>query len=364
MARPIDYPTCMRILTEAFEEAEADFAAGTAPTTPPEIIVAVDRLMQSRTQAYREILISCALARLYDDQIDLSLPYVNQGDTAYNARTLTEEVVTPFLHEHEVPSSKGPFLNVFRRSVTFKPETRAGLRDKNGYDAFLLFIDQLQQSQEREVKALLRYLLYAFVRMRDASVIPLAQIQKLSLEQYEIVIGNLLQTPSGGRFPVLLAVAMFQTIAGCFHLDWQIDWQGINVADRASDVGGDITIKSGGDVVLSVEVTERLIEAARVRSTFSTKILRHGISDYLFFFSSVPPAADARELARNYLGQGHDISFLPVKEWLINSLGTIGPRCRAMFTTNFLALLGSLDVPAALKLAWNTQIQRLVEGAP
>lgn len=362
MARALDYHAASELLAEVFRDAETRCGAGEAPPVAPEINDAIERLMQSRTQAYREVLISCALARLLDEQIDLSLPYVNQGEFAYNARTLTEDVVTPFLHEHQVPSSKGPFLNVFRRSVTFKPETRAGLRDKLGYDAFLLFIERLQGSNPDAARALLTYILVAFVKLRDESEISLAHIQKLGLEQYETVIGNLLQTPSGGRFPVLLAVAMFQTIADCFSLDWQVNWQGINVADRVSDVGGDITVKSGDDVVLAVEVTERPIDSARVRSTFTTKILRHGIDDYLFFFSSAPPEMDARALARQYLGQGHDISFLPVKEWLINSLGTIGPGCRSMFTGKFLALLGDRDVPAGLKLAWNDQIQRLVES--
>ena len=59
--------------------------------------------------------------------------------------------------------------------------------------------------------------------------------------------------PSGGRFPVLLTVAMFQTIREAFGLDWEIDWQGIDVADRASEVGGDITIRSGGAATLAVE---------------------------------------------------------------------------------------------------------------
>jgi len=160
--------------------------------------------------------------------------------------------------------------------------------------------------------------------------------------------------------PVLPTVAMFQTIRDCFALNWSIEWQGINVADRASDVGGDITIKSNDQIVLAVEVTERPIDRARVLSTFQTKVLRYAIDDYLYFFSASPPAPDAKSLARQYFGQGHDISFLPVREWLVHSLGTVGPRCRSDFITKFIALLNERDVPTALKLTWNEHIRRLL----
>jgi hypothetical protein len=161
----------------------------------------------------------------------------------------------------------------------------------------------------------------------------------------------------------LLAVAMFQTLNHCFSIGWLIEWQGINVADRASEVGGDITIKVADEVILAVEVTERPIDRARIQSTFATKALRHGIADYLFFFAAAVPTPDARALAKQYMGQGHDISFLPVKDWLLSSLGTVGPRCRADFTLNFIRLLGAADVPVRLKLAWNQHVRRLLEPA-
>jgi len=48
-------------------------------------------------------LIGCALARLHDDEIDITKPYMNQGDDAFNGRTLDERVVNPFLQENEIP---------------------------------------------------------------------------------------------------------------------------------------------------------------------------------------------------------------------------------------------------------------------
>lgn len=363
MAVAIDYQEAAALLAAVFAQAEADFAANAPPEVPADLKVATERLLASTTQAYREVLIGCALARLSDGTIDISLPYANQGMLAFNGRTLDERVVNPFLHEHEVPSSKGPFLSVFRRSVGLSQATRVGVRDKAGFDAFLAFLEDMKTADTETAGKYLRFLLFGMVRLRDAANVTLLHVQRLSVEQYEQLIGGLLQVPSGGRLPVLLAVAMFQTLAACFELRWSVEWQGINVADRASDVGGDITIKSGDDIVLAVEVTERPIDRARVMSTFSTKILKHGIADYLFFFVSSAPTQDARALAQQYLGQGHDISFLAVKDWLVGSLATIGPGGRARYTVAFLTLLRSPDVPSTLKLAWNEHVRRLLHAA-
>ena len=360
MARTINYTAARDLLATAFSEAEAAFAADTPPTVSPSVAQAIDRLLSSSTQAYREVVIGCALARILDEHIDIRLPYVNKGASAYSGRTLDEQVVNPFLHEHEVPCTKGAFLSVFRRSVNFSPETREGLRDKDGFDRLLIFVDKLMAADPSTAENYLRCLLYGLVKLRDSSAVKLLHVKRLSVAQYEILISGLLQVKSGGRFPVLLAVAMFQTLIQCFSLKWELEWQEINVADRASDVGGDITVKAGEDIVLAVEITERQIDKARILSTFTTKILRHGISDYLFFFARTPPTQEAALLARQYLAQGHDISFLPVKEWLISTLGTIVPGCRAKFTMNFLSLLGRVDVPTSLKLAWNEHIRQLL----
>jgi hypothetical protein len=75
---------------------------------------------------------------------------VNQGDDAYNGRTLDEKVVNPFLHERRIPSSKGPFLAAFRRSVRFDESTREGLRDKESYGSLLSLIKLLKKAPDEK----------------------------------------------------------------------------------------------------------------------------------------------------------------------------------------------------------------------
>lgn len=360
MGRQIDYDAARNELISAFDLAEEDFREKRRVDVPEVIQTATSVLVDSKTQAFREALIGCCLARIIDPQIDIRLPYMNQGDDAYNGRTLDENVVNPFLHEREIPSSKNPFLSALRRNISFVPETAKGLRDREAFGAMLAFIDGLLAAEAADARAYLRYLLTAFVELRDRSKITLSRINRLSMDQYSTLISALLATPSGGLLPVLLAVATFEAIRSTYGLPWEIESQGINVADAASGAGGDITVKRDGKVVISVEVTERPIDNARVRSTFATKISPNSIDDYLFFYSAATPTDDARKAAKAYFAQGHEINFVAIKEWILTVLSTLGVNGRAVFTEALIDLLDRTDVPAAIKVAWNDNVRAVV----
>ena len=356
MGRQIDYVAAKSLLAQIFSQAETHFRDNIPVQVPDGIVEATERLFASSTQAYREALIGCALARILDPEIDIHLPYMNQGANAFNGRTLDETVVNPFLQERSVPCSKAPYLSSLRRNIRFEQDTAKGLRDKEAFYAMLRFIDELMGSDEEAANSYLLFLMVAFVLLRDSADITLRKIGRLSLDQYSSLAGGLLSTPSGGLVPVLLAVAMFKTIKDCYGLDWEIEWQGINVADSASGAGGDITIRRNHEIVLVVEVTERPIQRERVVSTFNTKISPSGLDDYLFLYSVNAPSQDARAAAQKYFAQGHEINFVSVREWIITTMTTIGPKCRAMFTVKCLELLGAKGVPAAVKQTWNDQV--------
>ena len=356
----IDYAIARENLEALFLRAEEDSRENRSPKVPKAFSEAVETLFQSNTQSFREVALGCGIVRLLEKGADLRLPYASQGPTSYNGRTLDEKVINPFLHDRQVPASKGPYLATFRRSVRFDEKTREGVRDKAGYDAFLLVLEHLEATAEdNEIAHLITFLLIGFVKLRDASRVPLAHINRLNLDQYDSLLDALLKTPSGGLLPVLLTVAMFQTIRDHFNLEWEVDWQGINVADKASGVGGDISITEKGALICAIEVTERPISRSRVVSTFNTKISPNSIGDYMFVFTGVSPEQGARQVATQYFGQGHDVNFIDIKPWLLNNLATVGSAGRSTFTKSFLALMDTSEVPAALKVKWNDLVKDL-----
>lgn len=180
------------------------------------------------------------------------------------------------------------------------------------------------------------------------------------MEQYRALLDALLATPSGGLLPVLVSVAALTAIAKTYDLPWKIEWQGINVADAVKEAGSDITVFRGGKAVISIEVTGRVIDKARIRSTFATKISPNGIDDYLFFYAAAKPTDEARESARAYFAAGHEINFVSIGEWIPMILTVLGTKGRAIFTQSVIGLLGQKDVPAALKVAWNNCVRVIV----
>ncbi len=361
---PLNYDSARMLLEATVPQAEADFAIGSVPNADATFRQACEAIFGSQTQAYREVLLGCVLARIQDRSINIRQPYVNQGEYAFNGRTLDQQVVNRFLRSKRIPSSTGPYLSAFRRSVQFTEATRQGLRDKTGYDQLLVALGRLEaETADHELLTVLRFILYKFIELRDAAHIGLTTLQRVSLDQYDALITGLLATPSQGRFPVILLVATFRAIGSYFGQKWVVEMQGINEADSPSGAGGDITIKSGNQTVLVAEVTERPVDISRVVATFQTKIAPQQIDEYLFFIRPSGASPEARQQAHQYFAQGHEVNFLEIKTWIIMALATMGRRGRQLFNQFAIDLLGADDVPRTVKVAWNTEIERLVAPA-
>lgn len=355
----IEYSTARDILNRTFADVARDYIEGRIPRIQSVLEKSYDLLFESKTQAYREVLLGCILARLLNPKVDIRLPYVQQGERAYSGRTLDEKVINPFLHKAKIPSSKGPFLSVFRRSVTFKEDTRAGLRDRKGFDAMLKVLGFVDRARDEELREILYYHLYRFILLREKSQIELIRPKRLSLPQFEQIISSLIETASGGRFPVFLVVATFTAIRERFELNWDVRVQGINVADSASGAGGDVTVMEDGHIVLAAEVTERRVDKSRVVATFDTKIAPCGIEDYLFIVKDDDNLAAVMDQARRYFSQGYEVNFVEIKCWICAVLAVLGAKGRAAFVDELANNISAEDVPVALKQAWNDVVLRL-----
>jgi len=359
----VDYQEARDLLEKVFVQAETLLREDKTPKVSGHFAKDCDKIFKSSTQAFREVLLGCILARVQDRGVDVHLPYVSQGEASFNGRTLDEKAVNPFLHERRIPCSKGPYLNVFRRSVKFQRSTREGVRDKKGFDGFLRILAEVQATtSKRELIPLLRYLLYRFAQLREASSVPVSRLKRISLEQCEYIISQLLACPSGGRFPVFVSVAAFSSVREAYDLPWEVRAQDINVADAASGAGGDITICSEGQVVLSAEVTERLVDRSRLVATFNTKISPGAIEDYLFLVTDVPDGPEVADQVRRYFAQGHDVNFLEITKWIIMLLGTLGRKGREAFVRVLADRIDDERVPRYLKIAWNSCVTALAEG--
>jgi hypothetical protein len=337
--RPVDKNAARALLSATFERSESDHRDSAPISIPSAIVEATERLFLSETQAYRDALPSCVIARIIDPEIDIRLPATEYGEKAFSGRSLADNVVTPFLRDRAVPTSVSPFLSAVRGGAKFMKGGEPRIqRDKAGFAALVEIVDYLREADAETANNYLRYLLRRFIELRESHNITLKRISRPNLQQLRLLIDGLLTVKSGGRIPPLLATAMFQTLSECQGLGWQVEFQGINVADKASGAVGDISIRKDGTLLLGVEVTERQIDQARVTLTFDQKVSPSGLADYLFI-TTTKPDDTAFAAARRYTDVGHEMNFVPLAAWLVHNLATIGPRCRSIFQTKMLELL-------------------------
>lgn len=291
----------------------------------------------------------------------MRLPYKQHGERSFNGRTLDEKAINPFLKENRIPSSGGPYLSAFRRSVKFEEATAVGVRDKEGFAAFLSLLGHLEAlPTEAERRDFVGYLILEFARLREAGDVALSRLSRMSLNQYDRLLLTLLATRSGGRFSMFVVVATLRAIKSAFGLPWTVEYQGINVADQASGAGGDVTVRRDGESLLVVEVTERPVDENRLVATVNEKILPGGITDYVFLTKeAVSSTGTIPEIQAAYFAQGHEVNFFTIREWVVMILGTIGSKGRARFNDEMRGLLEPADVPRHLKVAWNRAIESL-----
>ena len=115
-------------------------------------------------------------------------------------------------------------------------------------------------------------------------------------------------------------------------------------------------------IVLAAEITERPVEKSRVISIFDTKIAPNAIEDYLFFIKDYTQAKEALDQARRYFSQGHEVNFMEIKNWIVVMLSVLGKRGRDIFMKEMVSFLDDVDIPKALKIAWNEIITSIASG--
>jgi hypothetical protein len=275
-----------------------------------------------------------------------------------------QSVVNPLLKEKQIPSSGGPFLSSLRRGIKFVPATAGGIQDRAAYSAFLGIIQHISKlDSDENLRQLLVRLLYEFLVLREASKIPIAKVQRLSIMQCDSLLQGLLTVRSGGQYPVFIVVAVMRAVKDVLNLPWEISYQGINQPDAPGEQPGDISITFEGELFLAAEVTERIVDKTRVISTFGDKIVPAGIKDYVFFVKlrTAGPDMEASRQAQQYFNQGHEVNFVDIRQWAVTTLLTFGHKARAAFIGEMVTLLDNENVKKNLKVAWNEQIQKLTK---
>lgn len=360
----VDKKAAAQLLDEVYGEIEARFQhdGEKLPAETENLNQALDALFSSETQAFREALVGCCVAHILHPEINIKLPYAKQAPNAFSGRTLDQAVINPFFKRARIPSSTGPYLSTIRRNARFNPEQEThGIRDVTAFRGLLTCLDYVEELSPEFAKSFLGAVLNRFLILRETSKVALVRIERFSVVQFGALINAILDSASGGRWPVILATAMLRAISTQWGMNWTVDSQGINVADAPSGAAGDITVRAGDHVLLAAEVTERIVDRTRVMTVFNAKIADAQIRDYIFF---AEPDSESRpeELAQQYFAQGYEINFVDLSAWLHHMLVTIGVQGRDTFVSEVLAILEEESTPGSVKVTWNSVVTKVAAG--
>lgn len=345
----IDNETARSLLEELIDEAEYCLSIHSVEAS---ILGSVEDVIRSATGAYRQALVGTCIVKLLAPHADLTLPSVEHGEFAYSGRTIDEAVVMPIFRRRRIPvSASSAYLSTLRRGKRFLDLDVVGTRDRNTYLAANAFVGWLQSASPEAAKGATLALLAGFLRLREERQIALIHIKRISAGQVEDLVTGLLQRQSGGAFPMMVVVATLEALNEAFNHHWEIEAQGINSADVSSGAIGDVTVRLEGEIIFAIEVTERQVDADRVRSAMIEKVMPANVTDYLYLVT-VEPTAEAKSLAQAYFGQGYDVGFLPIEQWSRYCL-SMTAKSRAVFVTRLREAFNRDHTPAAHKVAWN-----------
>lgn len=269
-------------LDAEWERALKENAAGSATSADDQ----VDLLVNSRVSSIRYALITQLLGKIANP--DRSLMYLQIGSTefgAWNARSFCDDVIVPWVTENQnvLGTSAEPYASKPLRRERLE-KTMPNVRNKEDWTRLYDFFASLDKSSSSDLEhAMFRCLLAVARRLAALSFkyeVPL----RVSLPELRDIFSEFLADSSGGLRPLVVATAAMRVFGKGFKLFESVNSQGINEADSASGVPGDIMCyDADGRIVLAVEVKDRGLTLADIKASIRKSRQTEGSMSNLLF---------------------------------------------------------------------------------
>ena len=160
--------------------------------------------------------------------------------------------------------------------------------------------DQLETKDVEEVTATFRRVLRSLVRRLATQTFGYAIPQRISIHRLQTILAVFLSEPSGGLRPQAVTAALMRTVGDVFSLFSKVEAQGINEADAAGCVPGDVLCYCCDDseqLCLVVEVKDMELKIGHVNATsIKAKQADAGLANVLFAVPGIE-AGDRDEIA-------------------------------------------------------------------
>lgn len=130
------------------------------------------------------------------------------------------------------------------------------VRAMHEWNSLVELFEALDAASEKEISEIFQRVLRSIVRRLATQTFSYPIPQRISMAQLETILKDFLSVSSGGLRPLAVTSALFKTIGQAFSIFTRVEAQGINEADAASGMPGDIICYDANEIRLVVEVKD------------------------------------------------------------------------------------------------------------
>ena len=244
----------------------------------------VDCLVDSSVVSIRYAVVTQILGKIADPSRSLLYLQIGSGEPgAWNARSFCDVVIVPWVADNHdvIGTSAEPYANKpLRRSRLWRGMTDVRSKD---WDRLVSLFESLENASADELRQAYRRCLAAVARRLSRQSFKYPIPMRVSAAKTREALEDFLSDQSGGLRPMVVAAALMQVLGEGFSLFSRVESQGVNEADAASGVPGDVMCYADDRIVMAVEVKDRNITLTDVRSsTRKAQQADQRLSNFLF----------------------------------------------------------------------------------
>ena len=245
----------------------------------------IDRLTNSKVVSIRYALVTQMLGKIaHTDRSLLTLQLAGGGAGTWDPRSFSTAVIVPWVADNHnvLGKSPDPYVNNPLR-VPRIVRDRRDARDTDEWNALFDFLAPLDEVLPKKLEDAFKRVLASLGRKLAEQTFAYPIPPRVSLPQLMGYLGAFLEVASGGLRPLAVATALFKILGNGFSLFDDVQAQGVNEADIAGGMPGDIMCRNDGELFLVVEVKDQDLTLADARAT-TRKANESGtdLSDLLF----------------------------------------------------------------------------------
>ena len=251
-------------------------------TSDPEI----DVFVNSEIVSLRYAFVTQLLGKVADHSRSLLYLQSASGEEgAWDARSFSTRVIVPWVADNHnvLGTSAEPYASKPLRRVRLTHDM-PNVKSKKEWQNLVMFFSGLNEEGPEAIKDIfqrcLRSLARRLVEQRFEYPIPV----RISMHDLIGVMEEFVNQPSHGLRPLVVATALMRVLGEAFSLFSKVTSQGLNEADVARGMPGDIMCYDESEkILLVVEVKDRELTLADVRTSVrKVRASEEELSNFLF----------------------------------------------------------------------------------